>query len=151
MWFVPIGVFFCDCVFLLSFCTYFFSLFFFVFFSFLCRCVFTLFMCVLFLLFFMNTPPPPFFCSWRSSDTPFILSFAIIMLNTDLHRANAGNGKRRRRRMSKEEFINNLRCWVGGGGGGGLGHDTWPDSFYPATACLYPNPSSSMRRGERRI
>lgn len=46
----------------------------------------------------------------NSCDTPFILSFAIIMLNTDLHRANAGTGKRRRRRMSKEDFISNLRC-----------------------------------------
>lgn len=44
-----------------------------------------------------------------SAETPYILSFAIIMLNTDLHRANNGAGKRRRRRMTKEEFINNLR------------------------------------------
>ncbi|CAM9848521.1 unnamed protein product, partial [Hapterophycus canaliculatus] len=50
-------------------------------------------------------------CPFSNSDTPFILSFAIIMLNTDLHRANAGKGRRRRRRMSKEEFISNLR-WV---------------------------------------
>ncbi|CAN0279752.1 unnamed protein product, partial [Ectocarpus fasciculatus] len=48
-------------------------------------------------------------CPFTNADTPFILSFAIIMLNTDLHRANAGTGRRRRRRMTKEDFISNLR------------------------------------------
>ncbi|CAM9933182.1 unnamed protein product, partial [Ectocarpus sp. 4 AP-2014] len=47
-------------------------------------------------------------CPFTNADTPFILSFAIIMLNTDLHRANAGTGRRRRRRMTKEDFISNL-------------------------------------------
>lgn len=90
----------------------------------LCFCVFLSFLaCVIYAHFGSSRFPLPFFVFIvavrlvtanvrtyaRSSDTPFILSFAIIMLNTDLHRANAGNGKRRRRRMSKEEFINNLR------------------------------------------
>ncbi|CAN0378909.1 unnamed protein product, partial [Discosporangium mesarthrocarpum] len=48
-------------------------------------------------------------CPFTSAETPYIVSYAIIMLNTDLHRANTGTGKRRQRRMTKEAFINNLR------------------------------------------
>ena len=38
-----------------------------------------------------------------------LVSFALIMLNTDLHRASTDQGKKKRKKMTKEEFINNLR------------------------------------------
>jgi IQ motif/SEC7 domain-containing protein len=41
----------------------------------------------------------------RSLDTVFVLAFAIIMLNTDLHTPNIKSD----RRMTLEEFIKNLR------------------------------------------
>jgi hypothetical protein len=47
-------------------------------------------------------------CPLRSPDTVHILTFAIIMLNTDLHRAQDTKGKKRKR-MTQAEFINNLR------------------------------------------
>ena len=52
-----------------------------------------------------------FVAGFRSPDTIFVLSYAIVLLNTDLH--NANNAKRksncRFRRMRKEEFVRNLR------------------------------------------
>ena len=42
---------------------------------------------------------------FRSSDAIFLLSFAIIMLNTDLHNANI----KPERKMKLEDFIKNLR------------------------------------------
>ena len=38
-----------------------------------------------------------------------IISFALIMLNTDLHRASSEQARRKRKKMTKEEFIVNLR------------------------------------------
>jgi hypothetical protein len=48
-------------------------------------------------------------CPLKHSDTVHILAFAVIMLNTDLHRASAGPKNKKRVKMTKEEFINNLR------------------------------------------
>ena len=48
------------------------------------------------------------FCPFRHPDTLHLLSYAIIMLNTDLHRANIDT-KRKSKKMTREEFINNLR------------------------------------------
>jgi IQ motif/SEC7 domain-containing protein len=42
---------------------------------------------------------------FRSADTVFVLAFAIIMLNTDLHTPNL----KPERRMKLEDFIKNLR------------------------------------------
>ena len=44
------------------------------------------------------------------ADTAFILSVAIIMLNTDLHNANV------KKKMTKEEFTKNVTLATGGGG-----------------------------------
>ena len=44
----------------------------------------------------------------RSSDTIFVLAFAIIMLNTDLHTPNI----KPERRMRVEDFIKNLYRWI---------------------------------------
>merc|ERR1711871_1777892 len=49
------------------------------------------------------------YCPFRHSDTVHLLSFAIIMLNTDLHRARDDGTKKKRKKMTKDEFINNLR------------------------------------------
>jgi hypothetical protein len=46
-------------------------------------------------------------CPFRNEDTVYMLCFAIIMLNTDLHKLSASSG--RRKRMSKSDFIQNLR------------------------------------------
>lgn len=45
-------------------------------------------------------------CPFRNEDTVYMLSFAIIMLNTDLHK-NTGTSKRAK--MSKADFVQNLR------------------------------------------
>eukprot|EP01038_Epipyxis_sp_PR26KG_P012843 gene12843-17217_t len=45
---------------------------------------------------------------FRHPDTVHLLSYAIIMLNTDLHKANNDN-KKKKNKMTKEAFINNLR------------------------------------------
>ena len=42
---------------------------------------------------------------FRTVDTVFLLSFAIIMLNTDLHNASI----KPERKMKEEDFIKNLR------------------------------------------
>lgn len=54
------------------------------------------------------------YCPYRQQDTVHLLAYAIIMLNTDLHRASAGDGGGRRgstkiSKMTKEQFIKNLR------------------------------------------
>ena len=50
------------------------------------------------------------FCPFKTSDTVHLLSFATIMLNTDLHRANHDTKKgKKSKKMTKEQFINNLR------------------------------------------
>lgn len=49
------------------------------------------------------------FCHFRHIDTVHLVSFALIMLNTDLHRASTDQGKKKRKKMTKDEFINNLR------------------------------------------
>lgn len=56
-------------------------------------------------------------CPFRDEDTVFLISFAIIMLNTDLHKtsmfaAPAGQSSsksKQRKKMTKQEFMNNLR------------------------------------------
>ena len=61
-------------------------------------------------------------CPFRHQDTVYLLSYAIIMLNTDLHKANglsqvstassqsrSLSRKRAPRRMSTQDFISNLR------------------------------------------
>jgi hypothetical protein len=52
-------------------------------------------------------------CPFRSAETPFVLSYAIIMLNTDLHRANSGTDRKRRKRMTRDDFIKNVTGGVG--------------------------------------
>ena len=47
-------------------------------------------------------------CPFQDQDTVFLISFAIIMLNTDLHKSHATKGKSPKR-MTKNEFITNLR------------------------------------------
>ena len=49
------------------------------------------------------------YCPFRHPDTVHLLSFAVIMLNTDLHRARDEGTKKKRKKMTKDEFINNLR------------------------------------------
>jgi brefeldin A-inhibited guanine nucleotide-exchange protein len=53
-------------------------------------------------------------CPFGDQDTIFTLSFAIILLNTDLHKAadvasTANKKRQKKKRMSKAEFMNNLR------------------------------------------
>jgi hypothetical protein len=48
------------------------------------------------------------YCPFKHPDTIHLLSYAIIMLNTDLHRANLEN-KNKNKKMTKEEFCKNLR------------------------------------------
>ncbi len=56
-------------------------------------------------------------CPFQDEDTVFLISFAIIMLNTDLHKtsmfaAPAGqtaSKSKQRKKMTKPEFLNNLR------------------------------------------
>lgn len=47
-------------------------------------------------------------CPFQNQDTVFLVSFAMIMLNTDLHKAQVSKGKIPKR-MTKNEFIANLR------------------------------------------
>ena len=46
-------------------------------------------------------------CPFRNEDTVYMLCFAVIMLNTDLHKMSAG--ARKGKKMSKTDFIQNLR------------------------------------------
>jgi len=57
-------------------------------------------------------------CPFQDEDTIFLISFAIIMLNTDLHKTSSYSAivdvrstikQRPRRKMTKTEFLNNLR------------------------------------------
>ncbi|CAM9150151.1 unnamed protein product, partial [Ectocarpus fasciculatus] len=54
------------------------------------------------------------FCPYRQQDTVHLLSYAVIMLNTDLHKASVVGDTSRRgstkvKQMTKEQFIHNLR------------------------------------------
>jgi Sec7-like guanine-nucleotide exchange factor len=48
------------------------------------------------------------YCPFRHPDTVHLLSYAAILLNTDLHRANTDN-KKQSKKMTKEQFQNNLK------------------------------------------
>jgi Sec7-like guanine-nucleotide exchange factor len=48
------------------------------------------------------------YCPFRHPDTVHLLSYAAILLNTDLHRANTDN-KKQSKKMTKEQFLNNLK------------------------------------------
>lgn len=51
-------------------------------------------------------------CPFHDQDSVFLLSFAIIMLNTDLHKMNSPStscSKFQPKKMSKSEFLSNLR------------------------------------------
>ncbi|GMI10781.1 hypothetical protein TrVE_jg12891 [Triparma verrucosa] len=48
-------------------------------------------------------------CPFSHQDTVFLLAFAVIMLNTDLHRANRPTERKKPKKMTKTEFLNNLR------------------------------------------
>lgn len=48
------------------------------------------------------------YCPFAHPDTIHMLAYAIIMLNTDLHRANIDK-KSKAKKMTKEAFVNNLR------------------------------------------
>lgn len=55
-----------------------------------------------------------YICPFEDQDTIFLLSFAIIMLNTDLHKVSRPRNTRSKvgrlpKKMTKLEFINNLR------------------------------------------
>ncbi len=47
-----------------------------------------------------------FVSNFRCPDTIFVLSYAVVLLNTDLHTRAVGRGARR---MSREDFVVNLR------------------------------------------
>lgn len=47
-------------------------------------------------------------CPFRHRDTILVVSYSIIMLNTDLHKANTDN-KKKHRRMNVDDFCRNLR------------------------------------------
>lgn len=56
-------------------------------------------------------------CPFNDEDTVFLISFAIIMLNTDLHKTSmfaappgqSAPKQKQRKKMTKQEFLNNLR------------------------------------------
>ncbi len=56
-------------------------------------------------------------CPFHDQDTVFLISFAIIMLNTDLHKTSnfaappgqSASKQKQRKKMTKTEFLNNLR------------------------------------------
>ena len=48
-------------------------------------------------------------CPFHHQDTIYLLAFAIIMLNTDLHKMSVDNKRSSRRKMNKAEFMKNLR------------------------------------------
>ena len=48
-------------------------------------------------------------CPFADQDTVFLVSFAIIMLNTDLHKSHTSSKGKAPKRMTKNEFITNLR------------------------------------------
>lgn len=56
-------------------------------------------------------------CPFHDEDTVFLISFAIIMLNTDLHKTSmfaappgqSAPKQKQRKKMTKQEFLNNLR------------------------------------------
>jgi len=83
-------------------------------------------------------------CPFQNQDAVFLVSFAMIMLNTDLHKAQVSKGKIPKR-MTKSEFIANLR-------GVDEGVDTYQDyinSIYDsieATPIAIPN---SLTQNER--
>jgi hypothetical protein len=51
------------------------------------------------------------FCPFHQEDTVHLLAYAIIMLNTDLHRAGAGDKRTggKVKKMTRDEFVHNLR------------------------------------------
>jgi hypothetical protein len=57
--------------------------------------------------FFEDNAGCPEECPFQNQDTVFLLVFAIIMLNTDLHKV--AHRTRRSKKMTKADFINNLR------------------------------------------
>eukprot|EP00595_Chromulina_sp_UTEXLB2642_P001168 CAMPEP_0196764042 /NCGR_PEP_ID=MMETSP1095-20130614/5284_1 /TAXON_ID=96789 ORGANISM="Chromulina nebulosa, Strain UTEXLB2642" /NCGR_SAMPLE_ID=MMETSP1095 /ASSEMBLY_ACC=CAM_ASM_000446 /LENGTH=1536 /DNA_ID=CAMNT_0042118611 /DNA_START=710 /DNA_END=5320 /DNA_ORIENTATION=- len=56
------------------------------------------------------------YCPFLHSDTIHLITYAMIMLNTDLHRANKNDKKSKVKKMTKEEFTRNLRGVEKGGG-----------------------------------
>jgi hypothetical protein len=48
-------------------------------------------------------------CPFKSEDSIYLLAFALIMLNTDLHKSQSESRKATRKKMTKAEFISNLR------------------------------------------
>jgi hypothetical protein len=56
-------------------------------------------------------------CPFQDQDTVFLIAFAIIMLNTDLHKTSmfaappgqTVSKQKQRKKMTKQEFLNNLR------------------------------------------
>lgn len=47
-------------------------------------------------------------CPFQDQDTVYFLSFALIMLNTDLHKSDSTLTKKQPKKMSKAEFLQNL-------------------------------------------
>lgn len=74
------------------------------------------------------------FCTFQHPDTLHLLSYAIIMLNTDLHRAAHQEAKNKKhKKMTKEEFANNLR-------GIDQGQDVPRDYLYTIYDTIAQNP-----------
>lgn len=46
---------------------------------------------------------------FKNTDSAFVVAFAMIMLNTDLHDTRRGGTKKKAHKMTQKEFINNLR------------------------------------------
>lgn len=63
--------------------------------------------------FFEDNAGDPSCCPFANEATVYVLCFAIILLNTDLHKMN-DEPKAKDRAMSKEDFIKNFRGVEGG-------------------------------------
>ena len=68
-------------------------------------------------------------CPFQDEDQVYLVAFAVIMLNTDLHRASTG--KKGLKKMTKAQFLHNIR---GGGVPVGYLEDTYMSSMYDSIA-----------------
>jgi hypothetical protein len=59
------------------------------------------------LCYFEDNAGDPALCPFKDQDTVYLIAFAIIMLNTDLHKLNPA-ARKQQKQMTKMEFINNL-------------------------------------------
>lgn len=91
-------------------------------------------------------------CPFHDQDTVFLISFAIIMLNTDLHSTSIqqSSGRKQRKKMTRTEFLNNLR---GVDNSEDLSRDYLSavyDSIEAHPIAIYhPMPTDDIRRGRQ--